>query len=190
MDIGLAGAGIIYNIYFIDIQDCRTLMAWQDRAVGSWEFYSTWLLVSWSPKPSVYMNSLTAIACTIIFAQQNNHPRRLSLCLSKYIAMGPCTVPLPARTLRLRLPSLYRISVLPSIPLSNPRNSPRKATHCSHRFASVSSVFAPTSASAIRRQPLPMGLQLKSPLDKCYIIDEVLSERHAAGRIWCVYRAT
>ncbi|GAB1319190.1 hypothetical protein MFIFM68171_09400 [Madurella fahalii] len=47
----------------------------------------------------------------------------------------------------------------------------------------MSSVFTPTSASAIGQQPLPMGLQLKSSLDKCYVIDEVLSERSAAGRI-------
>ncbi|KAK5654702.1 hypothetical protein OQA88_7026 [Cercophora sp. LCS_1] len=52
------------------------------------------------------------------------------------------------------------------------------------------SVSAPPSASAVGKQPLPIGLQLKSSLRKCYVIDEVLSERSAAGRIWCVYRAT
>ncbi|KAI0547290.1 kinase-like domain-containing protein [Xylaria curta] len=54
----------------------------------------------------------------------------------------------------------------------------------------MSSVFTHTSTSAIGQQPLPKGLQLKSSRDKCYVIDEVLSERPAAGRIWCVYRAT
>ncbi|KAK7740671.1 hypothetical protein SLS53_005139 [Cytospora paraplurivora] len=54
----------------------------------------------------------------------------------------------------------------------------------------MSSVSTPTPASPIGQQPLPKGLQLKSSLDKCYVVDEVLSERPAAGRIWCVYRAT
>ncbi|KAK3904458.1 kinase-like domain-containing protein [Staphylotrichum tortipilum] len=103
--------------------------------------------------------------------------------------MGPRAVQLSARTLRRRLPSLYQSSVILLRPLSRPQNSPQNATHCSHRFASMSSVSAPTSTSAIRQQPLPIGLQLKSSLGKCYIIDEVLSERPAAGRIWCVYRA-
>ncbi|KAI0968255.1 kinase-like protein [Xylaria arbuscula] len=102
--------------------------------------------------------------------------------------MGPRAVPLSARALHLHLLSLSQFSVLPS--LSRAQNSPRKATQCFYRFASMSSVFTPTSTSAIKRQPLPKGLQLKSSLDKCYVIDEVLSERSAAGRIWCVYRAT
>ncbi|KAI1291253.1 kinase-like protein [Xylaria venustula] len=104
--------------------------------------------------------------------------------------MGPRAVPLSARTLHLHLPSLSQFSVLPSLPLSRAQNSPRKVTHYFYRFASMSSVFTPTSTSAIGQQPLPKGLQLKSSLDKCYVIDEVLSERPAAGRIWCVYRAT
>ena len=54
----------------------------------------------------------------------------------------------------------------------------------------MSSASAPNSASAIGQQPLPMGLQLKSSLGKSYVVQEVLSERPAAGRIWCVYRAT
>ncbi|KAI1736163.1 hypothetical protein F4680DRAFT_452172 [Xylaria scruposa] len=54
----------------------------------------------------------------------------------------------------------------------------------------MSSVFTHTSTSAIGQQPLPRGLQLKSSLDKCYVIDEVLSERPAAGGIRCAYRAT
>ncbi|KAI3321872.1 kinase-like protein [Xylariaceae sp. AK1471] len=104
--------------------------------------------------------------------------------------MGPRAVLLSARTLHLHLPSLSQFSVLPSLPLSRAQNSPRKVTHCFYRFASTSSFFTPTSTSAIGQQRLPGGLQLKSSLDKCYVIDEVLSERPAAGRIWCVYRAT
>ncbi|KAI0818037.1 kinase-like protein [Xylaria sp. FL0064] len=104
--------------------------------------------------------------------------------------MGPRAIPLSAWTLRLRLPSLSQFSVLPSLPLSRAQNSPRKVPHYFYRSASMSSVFTPTSTSAIGQQPLPRGLQLKSSLDKYYVIDEVLSERPAAGRIWCVYRAT
>ncbi|KAI1423748.1 kinase-like protein [Xylaria sp. FL1777] len=104
--------------------------------------------------------------------------------------MGLRAVPLSARTLRLRLLSLSQSSVLPSLPLSRAQNLPRKVIHYFYQSASMSSVFTPTSTSAIGQQPLPRGLQLKSSLDKCYVIDEVLSERPAAGRIWCVYRAT
>ncbi|KAI1310604.1 kinase-like protein [Xylaria venustula] len=53
--------------------------------------------------------------------------------------------------------------------LCSSQNSPRKATRCIYRFASKSLVFTPTST---------------------YVIDEVPSERTAAGRIWCVYRTT
>ena len=104
--------------------------------------------------------------------------------------MGPRAVQLSARTLCRRFPSLYQSSVLLLRPLSRPQSSPPNATHCSHRLASTSSVSAPTSAFAIGQQPLPMGSQLKSSLGRFYVIDEVLSERPAAGRIWCVYRAT
>lgn len=100
-------------------------------------------------------------------------------------------VQLSARTLRLCLPSLYQLSIPPSTPIHRAQPSLRKATtHCCSRFASTSSVSNPTTASAGGQQPLPRGLQLKSSLDKCYVIDEVLSERLAYGRIWCVYRAT
>ncbi|KAK0741435.1 kinase-like domain-containing protein [Schizothecium vesticola] len=54
----------------------------------------------------------------------------------------------------------------------------------------MSSISAPTSASPPGQQPLPMGTQIKSSLGKSYVIDGVLSERPAAGRLWCVYRAT
>src|SRR3569833_3848078 len=132
-------------------------------------------------------NSHTAMARTTQISR-NTVIYIVSLCLSSYSAMGPRAVPLSARMLCFRLPSDYQFSVLPSLPLS--RSQPlRKATHCSHRFASMSSVFASTPASAVRQRPLPMGLQLKSSLGKCYVIDEVLSERPAAGRIWCVFRA-
>ncbi|KAI1114990.1 kinase-like protein [Nemania sp. NC0429] len=104
--------------------------------------------------------------------------------------MGARAIPLSAQTLRLWLPAIRELSVFPSLYLSRQRNSPQKLTQCSYRFASTSSVTTLISASAIRQQPLPMGFQLKSSLDKCYVIDEVLSERPAAGRIWCVYRAT
>ena len=107
-----------------------------------------------------------------------------------FFAMGPRAVQLSARTLRRRLPSLYQSSVLLLHPLSRPQNSPPNEAHCSHRFASMSSVSAPTPASAIGQQPLSMRLQLESSLGKCNAIDEVLSERPAAGMIWCVYRAT
>ncbi|AEO71048.1 uncharacterized protein THITE_2123010 [Thermothielavioides terrestris NRRL 8126] len=106
--------------------------------------------------------------------------------------MAPRAVQLSARTLRCRLPSLYRSSVFLSRPPSRLQNLPQKAaTHCSHRIASLSSVSTPTSASAITigQQPLPVGSKLKSSLGKSYVIDEVLSERPAAGRIWCVYHA-
>ncbi|KAK4033837.1 kinase-like domain-containing protein [Parachaetomium inaequale] len=88
--------------------------------------------------------------------------------------MGLRAVQLSARTLRHRLPSFYQSST----------------TCSSHRFASMSSVSTPISASAIGQQPLPIGLQVRSSLDKSYVVDEVLSERPAAGRIWYVYRAT
>ncbi|KAI1120361.1 kinase-like protein [Nemania abortiva] len=101
--------------------------------------------------------------------------------------MGTRAVPLFARTLRRRLPSISQFRVLP---VSRTHISPRKVTHCFYRSASMSSISTPTSTSAIGQQPLPRGLQVKSSLEKCYVIDEVLSERHAAGRIWCVYRAT
>ncbi|KAJ8109110.1 hypothetical protein ONZ43_g6229 [Nemania bipapillata] len=54
----------------------------------------------------------------------------------------------------------------------------------------MSSFFTPTSTSIIAQQPLPRGLQIKSSSDKCYVIDEVLSEQPAAGKIWRVYHAT
>ncbi|KAK4243044.1 kinase-like domain-containing protein [Corynascus novoguineensis] len=54
----------------------------------------------------------------------------------------------------------------------------------------MSLVSAPTSTPAIGQQPLPIGLQLKSSLGKCYVIDEVLSKRPGARRIWCIYRTT
>jgi hypothetical protein len=104
--------------------------------------------------------------------------------------MGFRAVPLSPRTLHLHLPSLSQFSLLPSLPLSRPLNSLRKVTHCFYRFASTSSVFTPSSTSAIGQQPLCKGFQLESSLDKRYIVDEVLSERPAAGRVWYVYRAT
>ncbi|KAI1149052.1 kinase-like domain-containing protein [Nemania diffusa] len=54
----------------------------------------------------------------------------------------------------------------------------------------MSLVPTPNFTSAVGQQPLPMGFQLKSSLDKSYVIEEVLSERPAAGRTWRVYRAT
>ena len=68
--------------------------------------------------------------------------------------MGPRAVQISAQTFRRRLPSLYQSSVLLR-PLARPQNSPHNATHCSHRFTSMSSVSAPTSAPAIGQQPLP-----------------------------------
>lgn len=104
--------------------------------------------------------------------------------------MGPRAVQSSARTLRLRLPSLYQVSFLPSPPLYQAQTPLQRATtHCYSRFASLSSSSTPTTPSAVGQQPLPKGFQLKSSLDKCYIIDEVLSERPAYGRVWCVYRA-
>ncbi|KAH6623288.1 kinase-like domain-containing protein [Chaetomium tenue] len=50
----------------------------------------------------------------------------------------------------------------------------------------ISSVSALASTPTIAQQPVPfpVGLKLKSSLGKCYVIDEVLSERPVAGRIW------
>ncbi|KAK3302912.1 kinase-like domain-containing protein [Chaetomium strumarium] len=95
--------------------------------------------------------------------------------------MGHRAFPLSAGTLSLRLRSLYQRS-----------NSPLKAARCSqsHRAASMSSVSTPTSGYPIGQQSLHKGLHLNSSLDKWYVIHEVLSERPAAGRVWCVYRAT
>lgn len=105
--------------------------------------------------------------------------------------MGPRAVRFSARALRLLLPSLYQLSVLPSPPIYRAQTLVRKATiHCCSRFPSMSSASTPTNASAVVQQPLLKGFQLKSSLDKCYVIDEVLSERAAYGRVWCVYRAT
>lgn len=106
--------------------------------------------------------------------------------------MGPRALQLSARTLRLRLrlPSLYQLSVLPSDPLYQAQTSPRQAKiYCYSRFASTSSDSTPATASAVGQQPLPKGFQLTSSLEKCYIIDEVLEERPAYGRVWRVYRA-
>lgn len=54
----------------------------------------------------------------------------------------------------------------------------------------MSSVSNPTPTSTDGQQPLAMGTRLKSSLGKYYTIDKVLSKRPAAGRLWCVYRAT
>ncbi|KAK4122596.1 kinase-like protein [Parathielavia appendiculata] len=94
----------------------------------------------------------------------------------RLFAVGPRAVQSSAPTLRRRLLSLDQIRLT--------------TQHCSHGFASISSVSTRTWVSAIAQQPLPTGLQLKSSLGKCYVVDKVLSERHAAGRIWYVYRAT
>ncbi|KAK4115574.1 kinase-like protein [Canariomyces notabilis] len=85
---------------------------------------------------------------------------------------------------------------IPRFPLSRSvsrlQNSPQQASHNSYRSSSTSpaSISTSTSTTRIGQQPLPIGLQLKSCLDKWYIIDQVLSERRAAGRTWCVYSAT
>ncbi|KAH6626063.1 hypothetical protein B0J18DRAFT_130431 [Chaetomium sp. MPI-SDFR-AT-0129] len=104
--------------------------------------------------------------------------------------MGPRAVQFSAQTLRRRVLAHYQSSLLLLHPHPRPQNSPQSATPRSHRFASLSSVSAPTSVSSIGQQPVPKGVQLKSSLGNCYVIDEVLSQRPAAGRIWCVYRAT
>lgn len=104
--------------------------------------------------------------------------------------MRPRATQLSAQTLRRRLPSLFRSSDFLLRPLPRPQTSPPNAAHRSHRFASMSSASNPTPTSADGQQPLAIGTQLKSSLGKCYTIDKVLSERPAAGRLWCVYRAT
>jgi len=105
-------------------------------------------------------------------------------------SMRPRAVQISAQTLGRRFPSLYQSSVILPRPLSRSQNRPPNAAHCSHRFASISSISATTSASPTGQHPLPMGTRLKSSLGKSYVIDTVLSERPAAERIWCVYRAT
>ncbi|KAM7211214.1 Protein kinase-like domain containing protein [Rhypophila decipiens] len=96
-----------------------------------------------------------------------------------------------------RLRSLYQNSVLSSNPpaaLFRSSNSYLKAMQYSQsqslQLANMSSTSTPTSASSVGQQnPLPITSQLHSSLGKCYVIDQVLSQRTAAGRLWCVYRA-
>lgn len=101
--------------------------------------------------------------------------------------MRPHVLHLSTRALRRHLPSVYQSSALLR-PLSRLQGSPQNTIY-GYRFASTSSASAPHTVAAVG-QPLPIGSHLDSSQGKRYAIDEVLSERPAAGRIWCVYRAT
>ncbi|KAK4206848.1 kinase-like domain-containing protein [Rhypophila decipiens] len=89
--------------------------------------------------------------------------------------MGPRAYQVLSRTPRFR--SRYQDSqfcLLHPSPRSRPQ-TPVIARHYSH--------------SQYNGQPLPPSSQVGSSLGKGYIIDEVLYERPAAGRVWRVYRA-